>query len=241
MNLALAAVAEKIRRDKLRAAILAAVRAHFEVVADRRARVRRTEVYDVAARAAGVEIQTPPFCRLVQLVCRELGALTIAPGNRQMFLRLQRRAREWEPPRKLSPQQVGQLRRKWYARLRAEGFEDIENTRTRDRVDGLKRAVSGHADTPGWWSTRAAINTAFFDRAATWYWRQRRDLEIWGLYVLEGLSVDDIVARGVGLQRSQVADIVKAMRRAMETAGHRGEGEETSADGEGHAEDVDDG
>lgn len=242
MSIAVAALAELQRRDQERAAIAAALKQGWEATTSRRDRVRREAVYDQVAAAVGKKVQTNAWRILVKQAVRALGGLPLIPQNRHVFAQLKAReaAAEWAPPRRMSAQAVGQLRRKWYMRLREEGFEDVEVTQGSLRRDpatdgNLRRDHAARADDdPSWYQTRAEINTAFFEKRTEFYWRMCSQLQVWGLYVLEGLDLRE-VAKRTGLGRDKVHRIVRAMDRLMAAnagSGQRGLIEETSPDAE---------
>jgi hypothetical protein len=164
------------------------------------------------------------FAGHVMLVVEAAGGVPIKPMNRHLFAGMKEREADWTP-RNMSPQELGRLRRAFYARLAQEGLGDIE-------------AGSGRkAWLPTFDAFRAELNQGFFDAARADYWARKRELEVWGLYALEGLTIRDICAR-LDMKRDKVHRIITAMRKGA-NIGHRGKDQETS-DAEEEQQDLDD-
>lgn len=224
-------IAEKRRRDALRASIGGTLAGMFEhAPLDRSARVSASEVYLLVANALGVPGLSSRYMREVRRVCVDMGAGEINPGGWRWFVFLRRRTTvkpEVMPRRKLTNQELGKLRRKWYARARADGsWNDIE------KPDGsLAASVSGRvreAEGRSWWLTRAELNSAYFQKRKDAYWKLREALDVWALYVVECLPIRDIEER-TGMGRDKVHRTVKLFERWM-TAGQPGLLKETSTD-----------
>ena len=204
----------------MRNAIRKEVAKRYVFTEDHRDRVRRLQVYKACAAAAKAQLNNE-FARHVAYVCAEGGAVPITPKNRHMFSGMKEREQEWAPAADRSPQALGKLRRAYYARLAKEGL----GAATGDgEIHAMRRLESFDA-------VRAEINGAFFDKAQADYWRRKKELEIWGLYALEGISVRDICLR-LDVKRTAVHKVVVRMRQGM--GGHSWDGKETD-----HAQDVD--
>lgn len=226
---ALALFTERLKREREYGAIRAAILDQYEVTKDAAERLPRTTVYASVASAVGSRPDTNRFRRSVITVACELGVSLMAPANRRVFACVRPRSRpapEWTPPTKLSDRELGQLRRRWYARAQSGdgAIEDIE------RANGdLKKGVSQRAlDQAGWWQTRSAINAAYFAQRSRAYWDLRASLDIWALYVVECLTIRQIAER-TGATRWRVHTTLQAFERWM-TAGRPGLAEETSND-----------
>ena len=218
MTSAAALLAEHVRREKMRATIRKAIANGWEITRNPRDRVRRSALYDASRAALGQAFVTNDLCRRVQQVAQEMGAVLVVTENVRMFAGVRVRDAALVVPRgKIAAKDVAALRLAYYRRLREEGL-DLE------REDGRQRWL------PTFQTYREEINAAFFDQARSWYWKQTRALEVWGLYALEGLSVREIAAKK-GIGRDAAHRIIQRVRREME-AGQRGKGEETSQDAE---------
>jgi hypothetical protein len=250
----LALIAEKRRRDAVRARISGALAGLFEhAPLDRAARVAASEVYLLVANALGVPGLSSRYMREVRRVCVDMGAGEINPGGWRWFVFLRRRTTvkpEVMPRRKLTYQELGKLRRMWYARARADGFDDIEapdgklrsgvsgRTRETGRASQQNEPIEGQSHAGGraaldgrsWWLTRQELNSAYFQKRKDAYWRLREALDVWALYVVECLPIRDIEER-TGMGRDKVHRTVKTFERWM-TAGQPGLSRETSTDGE---------
>ena len=115
-------------------------------------------------------------------------------------------------------QDVGRLQRAWYARLRDEGFEDIEHI---DKKTGERRLQ----ELPHFREYAEKINGSFFRNAAAAYWQWKKELDMWGMYVLEGLTIRAIEEK-TGVSRYKVHAIVTRWRKLLDGQPADGDGDE---------------
>lgn len=172
------------------------VRERYDFTDNPRDRLRRGQVHRQVAGWVGRPVSNV-LAKLVRWAAEEAGAVSIASGGPFWFTKMRERDAELIPG---AGQKASDVRRAWWARMQREG--DIESPNGR-----LK-------ELPHWRDYRREINQAFFERAIADYWRQREELQAWGLYALEGLSIRDIEER-TGLGRDRIHRIVKARRAAM--------------------------
>jgi DNA-directed RNA polymerase specialized sigma24 family protein len=221
-------MAEKLRRDRRREQIREAVLQRFDFVPHRwwqRARpaerVRRLDVYAAVGEAVGASVLTNEFCREVTAVCLAEGAELRGHhggGLSFRFMATKRKARVAPAVERLTAAQQRKLREDWARKLRESGFEDIETAR-----GDLSRAGSSVSDPRDRYQVKAEINAGFFSAAQALYWRRDRELRVWELYAIDGLSIRDVAER-LDLKRDLVHRIVQRVRG--ELAGQRTEGED---------------
>lgn len=201
-----ALLALRAKEGKVRAAILE----RYEFTGDKKHRVRRLELYELAAGVLGVEVG-PQVAVMVKRLMQSHGARLMSVGNARMFSRMRAKAAELVPG---DGKTVAQMRRAWFNRLRDEQL-----------AEDPKR-------TPNLWAYRAEVNSAVFERMRKDYWRRRRELDVWGLYAIEGLPVREVALK-LGMKSSTCGDIIARFRRELGApGGHPTEGQETGSDDE---------
>lgn len=176
------------------------VRERFDFTDNRRDRVRRAAVHLTVADALKVGVANE-LIAMVRKEVEEAGGIAITPYGRRMFCRMKPRASELIPQEQ-GPNQggrdaaLGRLRRVWWARVAKEGH-DLEHDNGRLR------------ELPHYREYARDINAAFFEKLTSDYWTRRAELDICGLYALEGLSIREIAAK-LNMGRDSVHRIVKA-------------------------------
>jgi hypothetical protein len=195
---------------KVEAAIRKAIRERFDFTGEERDQVRRTTVYAIAQETGLVKgWNNGAAAHLCTRLVVELGGEPRCVENKRTYRRVRLRELELVPGEHTT---ASEMRKAWWARMQREGHTG-------------ETAVGKLKELPHYREYRKEINVAFFEQAASDYWNERKKLDIWGLYALEGLSVREI-AQKLKLGRDSVHKIVQAMRRRMED-GQQTEGEET--------------
>lgn len=190
---------EKQRRRELDDRIGAFLRARYEFTKDPVHRVRRQDVYREAAKETDQQDNNEFRTRVANLAER-FGARGILPHRVAMFCKMRPKGADLMPePGPMGPAALARLQRAYYARLAAEGMggEDGE-------PKPLKR-FEEH---------RREISTAAIGRAVEHYWAMRKEVEVLGLYALEGLSLSDVAER-TGTTKDFVHEVVRKIRVVM--------------------------
>lgn len=225
---------EKLRRDRESDRIREAIGTRFVVHKGQwTLAVKRNLVYQHVAKTLDMPIVERrsgglpdwQFCQKVRKVVLAMGARSQhgdswSKTRRNTFLGIEDKESQPEYPRGLQDSDVGRLRRSWYARLRREGFDDIESP-----GGMLKRG------TPTFRKFEFEHNREFFRQAAALYWSMRRETDVWGLYVMESLTLREIETR-TGIPKSNAHRIIERVRARM---GRHG----IEEDEDGHGEDMD--
>jgi hypothetical protein len=178
-------------------AIKKAIGERYEFTRSRRDRVRRSVVYELAADVLEV-VPSGPLARLVMRLVRSMGGVITNAGGPGWFAKVRERSRELVPGQGVS---AAEMRRAWYRRLADEGM-DVE------REGGALKEL------PHWREYRREIQVAVFEKMQEDYWRRRRELDVWGMFAVDGLSVREIEAK-TGFTRWKVHDIVTRFRKEI--------------------------
>lgn len=199
MNAAvLAQLQEVARRRDLDEKIGAFLRARYEFTKDPQHRLRRQDVYRAVAKETGETDNNELRCRVADLA-EALGARGIRPFNVALFCRMRPKDAALMPlPGPMGPHAMASLQRAWYAQLAKEDLGD------KDGEPKPMRRFEEH---------RREISTAFIARAVEHYWKVRKEVEVLGLYALEGLSVKDVADR-TGTSRLYVQGVIDRMKVA---------------------------
>lgn len=194
-------LAELARRRDLDEKIGAFLRARYEFTGDPRHRLRRQDVYRAVAKETGETDNNELRCRVADLV-EALGAREIKPYNQRLFCKMREKEAALLPIKGPTGQRaVAALQRAWYARLARENMGVTP--------DGApKRLKAYHV-------YRDEMNSHVFAKMQDHYWAMRRELEIWGLYAMEALSIADVAAR-TGATRATVDAVVTRFRAASD-------------------------
>jgi hypothetical protein len=206
---------ERARRRQVDESIAKHLRAKYEFTRDGRHQVRREDVYRSCIEAVGGNFNNEMRGRVFD-AAEKLGAIGIRPQGYATFAKMRVREDMPVPGNARGKAHQAAVARAWWARLTREGM-GVEKDGAAPRL-------------PSYNQFRSQINGAVIDMARDHYWMMHRELSIWGLYALDGMSERDIAER-TGNTFAVVHDVVVRMRKAMDRFDHPTPSHETWSEG----------
>ena len=185
-------LAAQLAEQGLHARVRRAITERFEFTGQAVHKVRCTVVHDLVAKILGA----PHWLRVTRIsreYMRELGAWYVTPFNKRFFAGVKPKEQELVPG---EGKRTMAIMAAWNRRLEAEGMGDEPGEQPRFK------------------EYRAEINLAEFERMRRDYWARARELKVWGLYAMEGLSEQQI-ADQLDIHKSSVHRIVAREKARM--------------------------
>lgn len=185
-------LAAQLAEQGLHARVRRAITERFEFTGQAVHKVRCTVVHDLVAKILGA----PHWLRVTRIsreYMRELGAWYVTPFNKRFFAGVKPKEQELVPGEGRS---LFALQTAWAKRMREEGMGEEPG------------------EQPRFQAYRAELNLAMLARMRRDYWDRMREMKVWGLYAMEGLSEQQI-ADQLDIHKSSVHRIVAREKARM--------------------------